>query len=163
MSRRHRKTTRSGEPDRSIPDLLYPTLDLHGLTEAEAVRLCETWIVARVAEGERIVRIVTGRGIHSAGLPVLPAAIEALLGGLRRGPVLTFEREPGGGAYRVQLTTKALIAPPPKSAAGQSGQIDVELVRLAEEALAELGIEPTPPLIEAEVLRIVKERDRERS
>jgi hypothetical protein len=162
MSRRRRKPTRSGQPGRSIPDLLYPTLDLHGLTEAEAVRLCETWIVARVAEGERIVRIVTGRGIHSAGLPVLPAAIEALLGGLRRGPVLTFEREPGGGAYRVQLTTKAPIKPP-QGAAGQSDQIDAGLVRLAEEALAELGIEPTPPLIEAEVLRIVKERDRERS
>lgn len=151
MSRR-----RGRRPSNPPPDLLgaiYPSLDLHGLTAHEAVSTARAWIASRRDDGDLLVRIITGRGLHSPGPPVLPGAIEHLLTSMKASAVRAFEAEPGGGAYRVRLKPrpadpKAPITQPPRPP---------HLVRRAEEALAELGITPTPTLIEAEIRRIIKE------
>jgi hypothetical protein len=159
MSRRRRRNPPSPDrPKRSLPDILYPTLDLHGRTEAGAERAAEDWLAARRSAGDRTVRLVTGRGLHSVGPPVLPRAIEVLLRRLKGTLVRDFDREPGGGAFRIELTR---FPPQMSPTLERPTQLDPELVRRAQEALSELGVEPTPPLIEAEVRRIVKERNRE--
>jgi hypothetical protein len=130
---------------------VYPTLDLHGETAESARRRAESWLGEQREEGERLVRIVTGRGRHSVGPPVLPAEIEDLLRSLRGSPVEHFEAEPGGGAFRVELRRpdpRPRSRPDPKPPGGE------ELRRRAEERLAELGISPYPSLVEAEIRRL---------
>ena len=150
MAPRPRKPAR---PDRDLWGSLYPTLDLHGYSADEATRLAERWLIARRGEGERVVRLITGRGLHSVGPPVLPTATEDLLRGLKPAIVSSFEREAGGGVYRVTLRLASPSAASPSTPKGH----DLELVRRAEIALADLGIQPTPALIEAEIRRIVNE------
>jgi hypothetical protein len=129
---------------------VYPTLDLHGETAESARRRAESWLRAERRGGERLVRLVTGRGRHSVGPPVLPAEIEDLLRSLRGSVVESFEVERGGGAFRVELR-RPDPPRPPRPARAPSG--DEELRRAAEERLAELGISPHPSLVEAEMRR----------
>ncbi|HUE97083.1 MAG TPA: Smr/MutS family protein [Longimicrobiaceae bacterium] len=134
---------------------LYPTLDLHGLTASEAVSTARAWLRRNQAAGESTVRLVTGRGLHSSGPPVLPGAIDDLLAELGGAVVRAYEREPGGGAYRIRLAE----APSTTGSGGsRRPRHDPELLRQADEALADLGVTPTDALIEAEIRRIVKER-----
>ena len=148
MTPRPRKPAR---PDRDLWGSLYPTLDLHGYSAGDAIRLTERWLAARRTEGERVVRVITGRGVHSVGPPVLPPAIEDLLRDLQPATVAGFEREVGGGVYRITLRLHS----PPDPSPAPSRSHDPELVRRAETALMDLGVQPTPALIEAEIRRIV--------
>ncbi len=127
-----------------------PTLDLHGETAAAARRLAASWLESRREESSRLVRVVTGRGLHSAGAPVLPGEIEDLLHSLLDRTVLRYWAEPGGGAFQVELLT--LAAPRPRRPAPPRG--DPRLRRRAEESLRELGIDPTPELVLAEMRRL---------
>lgn len=106
-----------------------------------------------------MVRVVTGRGKHSIAGPVLRGEIEELLRRMRGSLVRRVEEESGGGAFRVLLRLRdgavqprrpAAPAPPPS-----------ELRRLAEEALAELGVAPTPEMIAAEIDRLRAEQKAE--
>lgn len=155
MSRRRRKPPSEVRGPRAIEDALYPTLDLHGMTAAEATRAAKGWIERNRLAGEPVVRLVTGRGMHSVGPPVLPDAVESLLRDLAGGVVRSHEREIGGGVYRVWLNRPG-PAPRPRAPTGDGPPRD--LIRLAEESLAELGIDPTPALVEAEVRRIIARR-----
>jgi hypothetical protein len=132
---------------------VHPLLDLHGLTGDEALRRAEGWLRARAADGERTVVIVTGRGTHSRGLPVLRPEIEHLLEGLRGSAVDGWEPTPGEGGFRVRLRP-----PPATPGAGTAEALlrayPPELRRRAEESLAELGVTPTPALLRAEIRRI---------
>lgn len=153
---------------RSPPwDRIHPTLDLHGETGDDARELAERWLLERRRDGERVVRIVTGRGLHSVGPPVLPGVISELLRRLRGTVVAAWEGEPGGGAYRVELRRPEPrsgprgpggSAPSP-AAAGPAApsRENAELRRRAEESLAELGITPTQALIAAEMRRLSRE------
>jgi len=141
-----------------LEDVLYPTLDLHGYSREEAVRSARFWINERRLDRESTVRLITGRGLRSAGPAVLPPAIEELLQSLRGDSVRSFERETGGGSYRIRLVPlapagRARTPPPPRNP---------RLVRQAEESLAELGIRPTPETIEAEIRRIIDGREPEK-
>jgi hypothetical protein len=158
MPRRRRPAARPAP----LPwDAVYPTLDLHGHTADEAHERARRWLTERQAQGDRTVRIITGKGLHSAGLPVLPGTIEALLRSLRGTVVARSAPEPGGGVFRVEL--RAPVAPrraprpgrpaPPVPDLSPEG----ELHRRAEETLWELGITPTPELIAAEVRRLRRE------
>jgi hypothetical protein len=133
---------------------VYPTLDLHGETAESARRRAESWLQAERSGDERLVRLVTGRGRHSVGPPVLPAEIEDLLRSLRGSVVEDFEVERGGGAFRVELRRPDLQRAPRRGPAPPAGN---ELRRRAEERLAELGISPHPSLIEAEMRRLREE------
>lgn len=94
-------------------------------------------------------RVVTGRGAHSAGPPVLRGEIAVLLERLRDDAVEDFFLEAGAGSFRVELTRPAPVKPRPAPEAAEP-----ELRRRAEEALSDLGVAPTPALLRAEMRRI---------
>ena len=152
--RRRRPSRRPTHPPR---ESIYPTLDLHGETGDSARLRADRWLRAQQAAGERVVRIVTGRGLHSVGPPVLPTEIGHLLDTLKGTLVAGHETEPGGGSIRVALRSAAapVASPQPKL---RAGPVDPRLWREAEESLAELGVHPTPALVEAEVERIRRVR-----
>ena len=142
-------------PSRPPPDLgaLYPTLDLHGETADSARRRAEAWLRRQRDAGERHVRLITGRGNRSVGPPVLRGEIERLLGDLAGELVVRRSIEPGGGAIRVELRAPATPPRRERPAPEPSG-IDPAIRREAEEALAVLGVDATPVLVEAEIRRI---------
>ena len=59
-------------------------LDLHGFTSAQAAEKTETFLRLSRQRGRRTVLIITGRGIHSDGRPVLPDVVESRIADLRR-------------------------------------------------------------------------------
>jgi hypothetical protein len=157
MSRSRRRPRKP--PPLEAWDRLYPTLDLHGLTAAEARARAERWLRARQSEAEPVVRIVTGWGRHSVGPPVLRAEIDALLGSLRGGLVANHTLESGGGAFRVELRRARRAAPAGPASAATGGRapgpaLPPDLRRQAEDSLWELGITPTPELVRAEIERL---------
>ena len=139
---------------------LHPLLDLHGLTGDDARLRAASWLRARRAERVRTVVVITGRGNRSAGPPVLPGEMEHLLHGLVGDVVESFARLPGGGGFQVELTRPE----PPRAltvaearAAKRVRTSEPELRRRAEEALWELGIAPTPALLDAQIQRLLRE------
>jgi hypothetical protein len=156
MPRKRRKPTRRGKP---LPwDAVHPTLDLHGATAEEARARADRWLRAQQGAGERVVRLITGRGLHSVGPPVLPGEIQDLLASLHGSVVERFAPEGGGGAFQVELR-KRKTPPRPRSASPDAHLPgDSELRRRAEESLHELGVEPTPALLRAEMRRLLEER-----
>jgi DNA-nicking Smr family endonuclease len=69
-------------------------LDLHRYTAARAETRVEAFIRLARARGTRTVRIIVGKGHHSAGKPVLPDVIETKLYALKReGKILAFKWE----------------------------------------------------------------------
>jgi len=136
---------------------VHPLLDLHGLTADEARRRAESWLRARAADGERTVVIVTGRGSHSRGLPVLRPEIEQLLHEIQGSTVDRWETIGDGGGFRVTLRPPPALADPGAADAASLRRHPPELRRRAEESLAELGITPTPALLRAEIRRILDE------
>jgi hypothetical protein len=134
---------------------VHPFLDLHGLTGEEAARRTERWLRDRQAEGVRTVVVVTGRGLRSPGLPVLRTEVEHLLAGLKGTLVAAWESAHAGGSFQVELRRPpAGPAPPPPPRLLRAAP--PELRRRAEEALWELGVEPTPTLLEAEIRRLME-------
>lgn len=134
---------------------MHPLLDLHGLTGGEARVRAELWLRDRAAEGERTVVVVTGRGNRSRGLPVLRGEVEDVLARLKGDVVTGWEHTDGGGGFRVSLRPTPSSAPrTSRPAAGVPRDVPPELRRRAEEALAELGIAPTPELLRAEIRRL---------
>jgi hypothetical protein len=136
---------------------VHPLLDLHGLTADEARRRAGAWLRARAADGERTVVIVTGRGSHSRGLPVLRPEIEQLLHELQGSTVERWEPTADGGSFRVALRPPPASIDPGAADAASLRRHPPELRRRAEESLAELGITPTPALLHAEIRRILGE------
>jgi hypothetical protein len=144
-----------GEPRGSV----HPLLDLHGLSGDEARLRTERWLRARAEAGERTVVVVTGRGNRSRGLPVLRPEIEHLLQGLQGSTVDSWEAAAGAGGFTVRLRPAAPSPAPARAAADAASLARLhppELRRRAEESLAELGITPTPALLQAEIRRILR-------
>lgn len=135
---------------------VHPLLDLHGLTAEEAAQRTERWLRDQRERGERTVVVVTGRGNRSPGPPVLRTEVEHLLHGLRGDLVAGWAQEPGGGAFRVTLAPRPAIR---RTAAERElerrlSHADPALRARAEAALWELGIRPTPALVDAEMRRL---------
>jgi DNA-nicking Smr family endonuclease len=86
-------------------------LDLHGLTRDEALHALPAFLEHAARTGEKAVLVITGKGHHSAGEPVLGQAVASWLRGDGRGLVLEFVTAPrdmgGSGALVV------FIRPPP--------------------------------------------------
>jgi hypothetical protein len=160
MSRRKRRRSGSAPPPVPAGDEFLPTLDLHGETADAAVRRTRSWLRELQRDGLRAVRVVTGRGSRSAGPPVLRGEVGALLEGLRGSVVSYFTLDSGGGAFRVELER---FRPTPRRSAtsGLLRKTDPGLRARAEEALWELGVTPTPTLLEAEIRRILREAGEE--
>jgi hypothetical protein len=137
---------------------VHPILDLHGLTGDEARRRAEQWMRDRQMEGARTVIIVTGRGLHSQGIPVVRNEVEHLLALLKGTLVVRWESAHFGGSFRVELRRPP--QEPPRLSTREPALVrdappDVRL--RAAEALAELGIASTPALLEAEIRRILRD------
>jgi len=66
----------------------YPTpetqLDLHGCTAPEAEAKAMAFIIAAQRNGLRTLRLITGKGRHSQGRPVLPDVVEQVAMELRK-------------------------------------------------------------------------------
>ena len=137
---------------------VHPILDLHGMTGDEARRRTEQWLRDRQAEGVRTVVVVTGRGLHSQGIPVVRNEIEHLLALLKGTLVVRWESTHFGGSYQVELRRPPPDpSPRPVAEPRLLREADPALRRRAEEALEELGVAPTPALIEVEIRRIMEE------
>lgn len=83
-------------------------LDLHGLHRDAARQKLRAFLVQSVAAGRRAIRIVHGRGLHSAGEPVLRTEVARVLeAAIITGEVLAFRPAPptegGAGAVHVLL------------------------------------------------------------
>src|SRR5688500_20357571 len=153
MPRRKRPYRETGV-SREAWGQLHPLLDLHGLTGDEAVQRAERWLRERQAERAGTVVVVTGRGLHSPGLPVLRMEVQHLLERLRGSVVARFESASQGGSFRVAL--RAPVVPPARRPApAPLRDVPAELRRRAEESLAELGITPTEALVAAEIRRLL--------
>jgi hypothetical protein len=155
---RKRKTPPVDTASREAWGRVHPILDLHGLTGDEASRRAEQWIRARQAEGVRTVVVVTGRGLHSQGIPVVRNEVEHLLAGLKGTLVARWEPAHFGGSFRVELRRPP--KEPPRLSTREPALVrdappDVRL--RAAESLAELGIASTPALLEAEIRRILRD------
>jgi hypothetical protein len=152
---RTRMPRRRPQPPREPRGTVHPVLDLHGLTGEEAARRTERWLRDRQAEGARTVVVITGRGLRSRGLPVLRAEVEHLLAGLRGSLVAGWEAGDLGGSLRVELRRPPEQPPRPRDPLPRLlRETPAELRLRAEEALWELGVEPTPTLLEAEIRRL---------
>lgn len=80
--------------------IIYPppqeNLDLHGLNSEEAESRVESFLLTARKKGLRTVRIITGKGIHSAGDPVLRNLMDQLSRTLKsRGEIRNFVWEKG--------------------------------------------------------------------
>ncbi|CAN5772118.1 hypothetical protein BH23GEM3_BH23GEM3_03770 [soil metagenome] len=163
MARRRRRPSSSKPPSPGAREAIFPSLDLHGHTADEAVLRTRRWLREQQDLGVPVVRVITGRGLRSVGPPVLRGEIDALLGTLRGTLITEYVSESAGGAFRVELR------PVPKRArlqresgashpAAGRAPLDAALRHRAEEELAELGIQPTPELIQAQVQHILRRR-----
>src|SRR5690606_32655950 len=148
-----RMARRRSRPPPFLREEPLPTLDLHGETAESARRLAERWLREQQAHGVRAVRVVTGRGRRSLGPPVLRGEIEDLLASLKGSVVDSAESDAAGGAFRVELRRPRRPRPPrppPPSPYLPPAQ-EADLRRRALESLSDLGIDPTPELVEAEM------------
>jgi|GEM_PF-2820719 len=69
--------------------MIYPPpqeyLDLHGLTAPEAERRVVSFLMTARAKGLRTVSVITGKGIHSQGFPVLRDLVEGMAKAMKTG------------------------------------------------------------------------------
>jgi DNA-nicking Smr family endonuclease len=100
---------RDTRPSDSTPRTLHgaivvDVLDLHGLTADQAELRLEMFL-DRVAASDPggVVRVVTGRGVGSAGRPVLQEVVRDALNGWLRHRVAEWAVDMGGGAYLVRV------------------------------------------------------------
>jgi Smr domain len=155
---RKRKPPPSETVSREAWGRVHPLLDLHGLTGDQARHRAEQWMRDRQAEGVRTVTVVTGRGLHSQGIPVVRNEVEHLLAMLRGTLVVRWESTHFGGGFQVELRRPPQAPPRPvdrEPALVREAAPDVRL--RAAESLAELGIAATPALLEAEIRRILRD------
>jgi DNA-nicking Smr family endonuclease len=83
------------------------TIDVHGLTSTQAVRMVEALLNSAVESALRTVLIVYGRGLHSPEGPVLPGVVVDYLSRVRPASILALCSAPpkwgGPGALLVRL------------------------------------------------------------
>lgn len=82
-------------------------IDLHGLSREEALDALPRFLLAAQKKGQKAVLVITGKGNHSAEVPVLHQAVASWLRDAGRMTVLEFAPAPremgGSGAYVVFL------------------------------------------------------------
>ncbi|MBU0965823.1 MAG: Smr/MutS family protein [Proteobacteria bacterium] len=77
---------RGGKPGKKF---IYPSpqeyLDLHGLTAPEAERKVANFLLTARKKRLRTVAVITGKGLHSQGLPVLRDLVEGMVKAMKAG------------------------------------------------------------------------------
>lgn len=91
-------------PDTLLGSLPARTLDLHGITAAQAEPRLRDFLTTctRVGRGQ-VVRVITGKGKGSPDGPVLEPLVRRLLAGSLAPYVAAYTAEPGGGSYLVRV------------------------------------------------------------
>lgn len=100
-----READEQTEPARTLhTERVVDELDLHGDTADEAEVRLEMFLdrLARTSAGE-VVRVITGRGVGSAGAPVLQGVVRDALNGWLSARVADWAVDVGGGAYLVRV------------------------------------------------------------
>lgn len=81
-----KNSERGGNPGKKI---IYPSpqehLDLHGLTGQEAEAKVTNFLLTARQKGLRTVAVITGKGLHSKGLPVLRDLVEGMAKDMKAG------------------------------------------------------------------------------
>ena len=94
------------DPFEPLSGPVADTLDLHGMTAAEAL-LATTAFIRRVHRRTpgALVHVITGRGRGSRGMPVLKTRVRTLL---RTGdlPIAEFTSDLDGGGYLIRLRSR---------------------------------------------------------
>lgn len=111
MGRRKRRRTEEGAaapPLSGIALLLSETpadtLDLHGLTAAQAEARLRDFLRTRAVNAPgRVVHVITGRGNRSEGAPVLPGLVRDLMAADLSDYVAGSAGLPGGGGVAIRL------------------------------------------------------------
>lgn len=85
------------------PPKIDAELDLHGMTSWEATSALEIFLEKSRAAGHHRVRIITGKGLHSEGEPVLRAQAQEILQAEELSFVRAKIQEGGTGALIVTL------------------------------------------------------------
>jgi len=91
-------------------------LDLHGLTRDEALEALAVFVAGAYKRGQQAVLVITGRGNHSSGAPVLQSAVLSWLRNAGQKMVVEFAVAPqqlgGDGAIVVFIRGKDRVAVP---------------------------------------------------
>lgn len=103
----------SGTPSRVVQELKQGkhrpelTIDVHGLTSDQAVRMIEAVLQSALESDLRTLLVVYGRGLHSPEGPVLPGVVVDYLSRVHSGSILALCSAPakwgGPGALLVRL------------------------------------------------------------
>ena len=87
-----------------LSEMAVATLDLHGLTSAQAKRRVRDFITTQsVVAPEQVVHIITGKGTHSEGPAVLWALVRDMLDDEVAGRVVEYSGMLGGGGWVIRL------------------------------------------------------------
>ncbi|MDZ7778350.1 MAG: Smr/MutS family protein [Gemmatimonadota bacterium] len=95
----------SPEPPRTLHTaVVVDEIDLHGLTAAGAERRLRGFLATHaVRSPDEVVRVITGRGAHSAGSPVVRERVRDALDAALREHVAEWAVDMGGGAYLIRV------------------------------------------------------------
>jgi hypothetical protein len=146
------------------------TLNLrtHHPSREQAVRRAENWLRERQMSRAGEALVITGRGNNSPdGVSVVRAAIVQLFASLRRRGIISEVIEHTPGSFVVTFAKLSAVRDAPQRArnphelpphdpvqiAALEPETRVLLRQLAKRSIEELGVEPTPGLVEHEMLK----------
>lgn len=91
IHKREKSSTLENQKDLFRPPQIRPdkTIDLHGMTKEEALRVVDITVRDMKARGILKLRIITGKGKHSEVAPVIPDAINDLLLQLKKSGIIS--------------------------------------------------------------------------
>lgn len=89
---------------RLLSETPVTTLDLHGLTGAEAVARVHGFLRTQLVTAPgKVIHVITGRGTRSEGAAVLPGVVRELLEGDGADHVAEYAGLMGGGGFAVRV------------------------------------------------------------
>lgn len=105
MGRRSRPQPASQNPFDPLDGVIGDTLDLHGYTGAQARDRLATYLdAARCRQPGALLHIITGKGRHSPGLPVIKTVVRTFLAKAPHSLIAAWGRDLDDGGFVVRLS-----------------------------------------------------------